>query len=142
VRAGRLNLDASCNREPVTYHDSCNLGRKGGLFEEPRRVLQAVAQDFREMTPNRAQSLCCGGGAGLVAIPEWAEARIRAGKPKADQIRQTGASVVVMSCDNCRHQITELNERYSLGIKVTSLAELTVQALVPAGAEKRGMVQI
>ena len=142
VRAGRLNLDASCNREPVTYHDSCNLGRKGGLFEEPRRVLEAVAQDFREMTPNRAQSLCCGGGAGLVAIPEWAEARIKAGKPKADQIRQTGASVVVMSCDNCRHQITELNEHYSLGIKVTSLAELTVQALVPAGAEKRVMVQI
>jgi len=142
VRAGRLNLDASCNREPVTYHDSCNLGRKGGLFEEPRRVLQAVAQDFREMTPNRAQSLCCGGGAGLVAIPEWAEARIKAGKPKADQIRQTGASVVVMSCDNCRHQISELNEHYSLGIKVTSLAELTVQALVPAGAEKRVLVQI
>jgi len=141
VRAGRLNLDASCNREPVTYHDSCNLGRKGGLFEEPRRVLEAVAQDFREMTPNRAQSLCCGGGAGLVAIPEWAEARIKAGKPKADQIRQTGASVVVMSCDNCRHQISELNEHYSLGIKVTSLAELTVQALVPAGVEKRVMVQ-
>jgi len=49
--------------------------------------------------------------------------------------------VVVMSCDNCRHQISELNEHYSLGIKVTSLAELTVQALVPAGVEKRVMVQ-
>ena len=104
--------------------------------------MQAAAQDFREMTPNRAQSLCCGGGAGLVAIPEWAEARLTAGKPKAEQIRRTGARVVVTSCDNCRHQITELNEHYSLNIKVTSLAEMTVQALVPAGAEKKVMVQV
>ena len=130
VKEKHLNLDPSRNNEPVTYHDSCNLGRKGGLLEEPRRVLRAVTQDFREMTPNRLQSICCGGGSGLVAISEWSEARIKAGKPKADQIRQTGAKVVVTSCDNCRHQITELNEHYNLGIKVTSLAELTVQALV------------
>jgi hypothetical protein len=130
VRDGCLKLDPSKNPEPVTYHDSCNLGRKGGLLEEPRRVLKAVAQDFREMIPNRLQSLCCGGGAGLVAIAEWSENRIKAGKPKADQIRQTGAKVVVTSCDNCRHQINELNDHYNLGIKVTSLCELTVQALV------------
>ena len=57
-------------------------------------------------------------------------ARIKASKPKADQIRQTGAKIVVTSCDDCRHQITELSEHYNLGIKVTSLTELTVQALV------------
>jgi hypothetical protein len=37
---------------------------------------------------------------------------------------------VVTSCDNCRHQINELNEHYNLGITVTSLSELNVQALV------------
>ncbi len=130
VRDKRLKLDSSKNSEPVTYHDSCNLGRKGGLLEEPRSVLRAAAQDFREMTPNRLQSFCCGGVAGLVAVAEWSETRIKAGKPKADQIRQTGAKIVVTSCDNCRHQITELNEHYNLGIKVTSLTELMVQALV------------
>ena len=130
VRDNRLQLDPLKNSEPVTYHDSCNLGRKGGLLEEPRRVIKAAAQDFREMTPNRLQSFCCGGGAGLVAVAEWSEARIKAGKPKADQIRQTGAKIVVTSCDNCRHQINELNEHYNLGIKITSLTELTVQAMV------------
>jgi Fe-S oxidoreductase len=130
VREKRLKLDPSRNSQPVTYHDSCNLGRKGGLLEEPRRVIKAVAQDFREMIPNRLQSFCCGGGAGLVAVAEWSDARIQAGKPKADQIRKTGAKIVVTSCDNCRHQITELNEHYNLGITVTSLSELTVQALV------------
>ena len=129
VREKRLPLDPSRNSEPVTYHDSCNLGRKGGLFEEPRRIIRAIAQDFREMTPNRAQSLCCGAGSGLVAIPEWSEFRLQSGKPKADQIRRTGAKIVVTSCDNCRHQISELNEYYGLGIKVSSLSELMVNAL-------------
>jgi len=130
VREGRLPLDPTKNSEPVTYHDSCNLGRKGGLFEEPRRVIRAVAQDFREMIPNRVQSYCCGGGSGLVAIPEWSDFRLQAGKAKADQIRRTGATIVVTSCDNCRHQIAELSEHYGLGIKVISLSELMVNALV------------
>jgi len=132
VQEGRLKLDSSKNIEPITYHDSCNLGRKGGLFEEPRRVIRAIAQDFREMTPNRVQSFCCGGGSGLVAISEWDDFRIQAGKPKADQIRRSGAKTVVTSCDNCRHQINDLNEHYDLGIKVTSLSEIAVEALVTA----------
>ena len=136
VNDDRLVLNPNNNPEPVTYHDSCNLGRKGGLIEEPRRVIHAVAKDFREMTPHGLQSLCCGGGAGLVAIAEWSDFRLNAGKPKAEQIRQTGAKLVVTSCDNCRHQITELNEHYSLGIKVTSLTEIMVQALVLPGKKK------
>jgi Fe-S oxidoreductase len=78
----------------------------------------------------RLQSFCCCGGAGLVAVAEWSEACIKAAKPKADRIFQTGTKIVVTSCDNCRHQINELNEHYNLGIQVTSLTELTVQALV------------
>jgi Fe-S oxidoreductase len=130
IKDKRLILDPARNSEPVVYHDSCNLGRKGGLFDEPRRVLHAVATDVREMTPNRVQSLCCGGGSGLVAVAEWSDSRMSAGKPKADQISKTGAKIVVTSCDNCRHQITELNEKYNLGVKVTSLSEITVQAIV------------
>ena len=133
VRQGRLDFDPSRNPEPVTYHDSCNLGRKAGLLEEPRRILRAVAADFREMVPNRVQSLCCGGGGGLVAIPEWSEARLKAGKPKAEQIARTRASMVITSCENCRNQITEVGQHYSLNVGVTSLAELALKALVTKG---------
>ncbi len=130
IRDGVLPVNPATNGEPVTYHDSCNLGRKGGLLEEPRRVLRAVVGDFREMTPNRLHSYCCGGGSGLVAVPEWKDIRMQAGKLKADQIRQTGAKTVVTSCDNCRFQIGELSQYYDLGVEVTSVSELTAKALV------------
>jgi len=129
VQKGRLHFNRGRNGEPITYHDSCNLGRKGGLYEEPRRVIRAVASDFREMTPNRIHSFCCGAGSGLVAVPEWTDIRLQAGKLKADQIRRTGAKIVITSCDNCRYQIGELNEHYGLNIEVSSISELVVKAL-------------
>jgi Fe-S oxidoreductase len=70
VGSGRLSLNPDANPEPVTYHDSCNLGRNGGLLEEPRIVLRAAVKDFREMYPNREESYCCGGGSGMVAVSE------------------------------------------------------------------------
>jgi Fe-S oxidoreductase len=82
------------------------------------------------MSTNRIQSLCCGGGSGLVAVAEWADSRIAAGQPKADQIKKTGAKVVVVSCDNCRHQITELSEHFNPGVTVTSLSEITTRSII------------
>jgi len=134
VRAGRLHLDRTSNPEAVTLHDSCNLGRKGGLFEEPRRVVRAAAEDFREMTPNRERAFCCGAGSGLVAMPEWEDMRLKAGEPKAEQVRATGAQIVIASCDNCRHQLTELSEHYGLNTQVMGLSELVVRALMPGAA--------
>ena len=132
IRLGRIRLDPSRNNGiSVTYHDSCNLGRNGGLFEEPRRILQSCIKDVREMTPNRRQSICCGGGGGLVALPNYDEVRLKAGEPKARQIRATGAEAVVASCDNCRHQLGQVNEHYDLNVKVIGLAELVANAIVP-----------
>jgi Fe-S oxidoreductase len=129
IREGRLRLDPTANPEPIAYHDSCNLGRGGGLFEEPRLVLRAAATDVREMTPNREQAYCCGGGGGLVALPEYEERRLRAGRPKAEQIRKTGARIVAAACENCRLQIGELSAHYGLAVGVSSLADLVVRAM-------------
>jgi len=34
IQEGQLTFDRSANKEAVTYHDSCNLTRNGGLLEE------------------------------------------------------------------------------------------------------------
>jgi Fe-S oxidoreductase len=129
VQEGRLKLDPSANPELITYHDSCNLGRKGGVLEEPRTVLRAAAQNFRELTPSREEAYCCGGGAGLVALPEAYDIRMLAGKPKVDQVRRSGANIVVAACENCRLQLGDLSGHYGLGIGVTALADLVAKAM-------------
>jgi Fe-S oxidoreductase len=115
---------------------SCNLGRKGGVLEEPRLVLRAVTTNFRELTPNRDEAYCCGGGSGLVALPEAAEIRMIAGKAKAEQVRKSGAQIVVAACENCRLQLGDLSGHYGLGIGVTALADLVVKAMRLPGLEE------
>jgi len=129
LQEGKLHLDASKNTQLTTYHDSCNLGRKGGIFDEPRRLIKASVKDFVEMTPNRKESYCCGAGSGLVAVPEYADIRMEVGKRKAEQIKQTGAGFVVTSCDNCLHQIGELNEHYKLNIETSNVSQFVAKAL-------------
>ncbi|HEX7594410.1 MAG TPA: (Fe-S)-binding protein [Anaerolineae bacterium] len=129
IQQGKLKLDPSANPEPLTYHDSCNLARTSGIYREPRVILNAVAQDFREMSPHGLENYCCGGGGGLVALPEYDEKRLRAGKPKADQIRATGAQVVAAACENCRLQLGDLNNYYKLNVQITALADLIVKAM-------------
>ena len=131
IRKGLLSLDRSKNSELVTYHDPCNLGRKGGIFDEPRRIIDASAQNFKEMIPNRVENYCCGGGSGLVANLDWQDFRLRTGKTKADQIHETEAQVVVTACDNCLHQIQELSEHHQLNVRVSNVGQLIANAVVP-----------
>jgi Fe-S oxidoreductase len=47
----------------VTYHDACYLGRKNDIYDEPRALLRALpGVELVEMSHNRSNSLCCGGG--------------------------------------------------------------------------------
>jgi Fe-S oxidoreductase len=126
---GRIRLDPGRMREKATYHDPCQLARNGGVIEEPRRVLRAVAADFVEMSPNREENWCCGGGGGLVAMGEE-DFRMRSGRVKAEQMRSTGAAVVVTACENCHSQLSDLSRHYSLGMRVEFLSHLAARALV------------
>ena len=58
-----------------------------------------------------------------------AKGRIAAGKPKVDQIKNTGARVVVAACENCRLQIGDLNEHYNLNVRVSALTDLVIRAM-------------
>jgi Fe-S oxidoreductase len=136
VQEGKLDLDPTANPDPITYHDSCNLARKGGVIEEPRIVLRAAASGFREMNPSREEAFCCGGGSGLVALPEAAELRMLAGKPKADQVSRSGAQIVVAACENCRLQLGDLSGHFGLGVGVVALSDLVVKAMRLPGAKE------
>jgi Fe-S oxidoreductase len=130
VSEGRLKLDPSANVKTVTYHDPCNLSRKGGLLEEPRICLDASTENFVEMTPSGQYAWCCGGGGGVITIPEYEEVRLASGKPKAEQIRESGAEVVATACDNCKLQLQDLAGNYGLDVSVIGVVDLVANALI------------
>lgn len=129
IVTGRIRVDPTKNDKRVTLHDPCNLIRHGGLSEPQRRVLRAVTEDFVEMTPNRQDNFCCGGGGGVLSMSEYGDRRIASGRIKADQIRATGAKIVATPCHNCADQLLELSKRYELGVDIQAVVELVYSAL-------------
>jgi len=130
IKEGRISVDKTKNPEPVTFHDSCNNARSCGLYEEPRELLNLVCMDFREMYPNRAENFCCTGGGGAMSMSEYTPRRLKSGIIKANQLKETGAKIVVTSCHNCVDGLTDLIKHYELDMKVTQLVNLVAKALV------------
>ncbi|HAA02828.1 MAG TPA: (Fe-S)-binding protein [Syntrophobacteraceae bacterium] len=130
LRDGRIKI-AHKLKEPVTYQDPCNVSRNGGLWEEGRKIIEYIAEDFRDMTPNREHNHCCGGGGGYIPMgPEFKLRRMESGRIKADQIKATGAKIVITPCHNCYDQINDLNKQYNLGVKVLSFKEILTEIMV------------
>ncbi len=130
IADGRLQVDSSLNTESVTYHDPCNITRNGGVIEEPRRLLQASVQEFREMTPNRERNWCCSGGGGFHSMPEYNDVRLQGGLMKANQIRAAETAVVATTCANCQIQLNDLSQHYELNVKCVSVTDLVAKALI------------
>jgi len=128
ILEGKIKVRGGAISEPLTYHDPCQLGRNGGIFDEPREILAILASDYREMSPTREYNWCCGGGGGLVALDNE-QFRIKSGKVKKDQIAATGAKIVVSACENCITQLGTIQTGYGLDVQVRSLTELVSENL-------------
>jgi len=84
----------------VTYHDPCHLGRHNGIYDAPRRVLQAVpGVELLEMERIRQNSRCCGMGGGLkMGFPEI---QALASAERIKEAERTGAAAIVTPCPTC-----------------------------------------
>jgi Fe-S oxidoreductase len=101
---GKLKFKDGAEKEKVTYHDPCELGRLAGEYDAPRRVISKVAE-LVEPPATKVESRCCGaGGAIFAAEPElsvkMAENRIR------KDIEPTGVSKVITACPSCLFNLT------------------------------------
>jgi Fe-S oxidoreductase len=99
----------------VALHDPCNYVRGGGIVEAPRPILRAIVEDVVEMTPNRQQSFCCGGGSGLL-MDEMMDVRMKLGRQKAEQVRTLGRlDYLAAPCSICKAQLPHVFKHYGLG---------------------------
>ncbi len=135
LREGRIHLDKTKFNQAVTYHDPCQLARNGGVMDEPRYLLNHLTDNFKEMSPKPVYNWCCGGGGGLVALGEEThDFRMKSSRVKVDQIKKTGAEILVTACENCHTQLSNLNDHYKIGMEVKFLTSLISDALVASDA--------
>ncbi|MHB8900592.1 MAG: (Fe-S)-binding protein [Thermoguttaceae bacterium] len=116
----------------ATLHDPCNYVRGGGLVEQPRRILRACVEEFVEMTPNREDNFCCGGGSGLL-MDELLDIRLKLGRKKAEQVAALGPiDYLAIPCSICKAQLPVVMEHHGMkGLAMGGLLDLVGKAIVP-----------
>jgi len=133
VQSGRLQVQPGDASQTYTYHDACKLARHGGVIDEPRAAIRALGGEFRETTPTAELNWCCGGGAGTFLINRAEPLRHKAWEIKRQQLDDTGAATVVVSCASCRLNFMAGAETDQWPTRIASLVELVAEHLPDKG---------
>jgi glycolate oxidase iron-sulfur subunit len=85
----------------AAYHDACHLSHAQGIRAQPRELLAAIpGLELREIPES---DICCG-SAGIYNLVNPEPAR-RLGDRKAENVRSTGASLLITANPGCLMQI-------------------------------------
>jgi Fe-S oxidoreductase len=114
----------------MTFHDPCQLVRRGGVVEQPRNLLKMVATDFVEMKDHGMMNWCCGAGGGVSANEDAHELKLTSFNRKKKQLDELKVDALVTACANCRIQLEEGLEENEMDLPVLGLTEMLAEHLV------------
>ena len=130
IASGQLKLSRKLGYK-VTYHDPCYLGRYNGVYDAPRRVIEATGCELIEMPRHGDRALCCGAGGGRI----WMEEGAVKERPSEARIREAaaldGVQVLVVACpkDVAMYQDAVKTTGYENRLVVKDLIELVYEAM-------------
>jgi Fe-S oxidoreductase/nitrate reductase gamma subunit len=117
-------------KQSITFHDSCYLGRHNGIFEAPRKLLGEVA-DLVEMPRNGTKGLCCGAGGGRFWMEEQTGKRVNI--ERSEEAVATGADGIATACPFCYVMLDDGVKELGREIPVKDISMLLAErALGPA----------
>jgi Fe-S oxidoreductase/FAD/FMN-containing dehydrogenase len=127
AKEGTLKIPARPGeKETVTFHDSCHLGRVSGIYEPPRDLIKAIPNvEFKEMESNREDSKCCGSVLTLIKEPDVAAV---IGKDRLDEAIDIGAKKVLAICPCCQFQLRCSVNAKNLPIEVVDLGHYVAES--------------
>lgn len=126
---GKIELETLID-EPVTIHDPCNIVRGRGLHELLRQAVHKCCTNVIEMIPNREHNYCCAAGGGVINCgPIFKESRLKGNKIKAEQLRRTGAKIIVSPCHNCHSGLEDIVKYYDLDMEVLFLSDIIYRCM-------------
>ncbi|MDJ0701441.1 MAG: (Fe-S)-binding protein, partial [Woeseiaceae bacterium] len=87
IESGRLQLEKVADSDKTfTFHDPCQVSRRGGATAAPRKIMDALGINWTEMSPAADDNWCCGGGGGVVTIHRADELRYKVFELKMEQV--------------------------------------------------------
>jgi Fe-S oxidoreductase len=112
----------------VCYHDPCQLGRKMGVFDAPRKLIEAVTgSPPLELFHNREKAECCGAGS-VMHVTDPALVRRIADK-RIERMREIDSSVVVTACQNCKAAFRGASSNGGSAVRAIDLVELLAMGI-------------
>jgi len=125
IDEGRLKLGPL--ERTVTYHDPCDLGRREGVFDEPRHILQSIpGLELREMANNRQNSLCCGGGGNVESFsPDTVS---EASRRRLLQAEETGVQYLVSACQQCMRTLFNGARAHKIRLRVVDISQIVLES--------------
>jgi L-lactate utilization protein LutB/heterodisulfide reductase subunit B len=119
----------------VVYHDPCDLGREQGVYDAPRRLIEAaLGKAPLEMARTCETSACCGSGSGVKsAYPELATA---IAKERVRMACETGSTTIVTCCPWCEQGLKECQGPEDREVEVIDIVELILESLGLGDARK------
>jgi len=128
IRKNIDKLKINFEGEQITYHDPCHLGRKSGIYETPREILEHMGFEVVEAEENREKAMCCGAGGGLRN-----NAPNLSNKIAKLRLNQVKTKKLVTTCAMCYKHLKD----NAKGIEVYELSQLIVEGISKSGHKER-----
>ena len=125
---GRLKVSGKMS-EKLTYHDPCQISRRGGVIDEPRNLIGMFAENYIEMPDTGKMNWCCGAGGGVSSNERADEIRLKVFQRKKDQLDAIHVDGMISACSNCRIHLEDGLEEYHMEVPVLSLTETLAENL-------------
>ena len=119
---GRLKISGK-EEQRLTYHDPCQISRRGGVIEQPRNLINMFSDNFVEMPDTGKMNWCCGAGGGVSSNERADEISLKVFQRKKDQLDAIKPDAIVSACSNCRIHLEDGLEEYHMDIPLISLTE-------------------
>ena len=120
IQEGKLQLNKS--ELKVIYHDPCELGRGCEIYEEPRNVIETVA-DLLKIEQEKENSLCCGYNLGNTVLELDQQLEIR--NNALENMTKNNPDIIITACPMCKCAFSHGTKQ-----KVEDIAELIMKQLI------------
>ena len=122
----KIKIDNSeFNGKKITFHDPCYLGRANKVYEPPRKLIESLNADLKEMKSCKEKGLCCGAG-GAQMFKESEKGNKEINIKRTEEALETKSEIIAASCPFCNTMLTDgiKNKEMDDKVHVYDVAEL------------------